>query len=65
MISLLINLLVICLIIGLGWWLLQVIPMPPPIKQVATVIFAVICVIILIYFLLGIVPAGGMRFGYR
>jgi hypothetical protein len=58
MISLLITLLVILIVMGLCWWVLQQIPLPPPIGQIATVIFVVICAIVLIYFLLQLAGSG-------
>lgn len=52
----LIHLFILCLVLGLAYWILQLIPLPPPIKQVVLVIFVVIAVIFLIYFLLGLTP---------
>jgi len=57
MISFLIWILILLIIMSLAWWILGQLPLPPPIKQVATIILVVICVIILIYMLLGL--AGG------
>jgi hypothetical protein len=55
MISFLIYLLILCIVFGLVWWVLSLIPLPPPVKQIVTVVFAVICAIVLIYMLLGLV----------
>lgn len=52
MIELLIYLLIILIVMALGWWVLTMIPLPPPIAQIARVIFVVICAIVLIMFLL-------------
>lgn len=52
MISVLITLLVMCLIFGIIWWILTLIPLPSPFLQVARVIVAVIFLIWLIYLLL-------------
>ncbi len=60
MLSLLINLIVGLVVIGLLYYILTVIPLPPPIKQVATVVIVVIACLWLIYTLLGLtggVPA--------
>lgn len=55
MLELLITLLIVLIIIGLCWWVLSQIPLPPPIAQIAQVIFVVICAVVLIYFLLSFV----------
>lgn len=54
LVGLLIHILILLLVFALIWWVLTLIPLPPPIAQIVRVIFAVICVIILIVFLLGI-----------
>lgn len=54
LVGLLVHLLILCLILGLIWWVLTMIPLPAPFGQVVRVVFCVVCVIILIYFLLGI-----------
>jgi len=59
MISLLITILVICLIFGLIWWVISLIPIPAPFGQVARVIVAVIFCIWLIYLLLPFAGIGG------
>ena len=56
MISVLITLLVICLIFGVVWWILTLIPLPPPIVNIVKVILALILLIWLISVLL---PLGG------
>ena len=61
MISILISLLVMCLIFGVIWWILTLIPLPGPFLQIARVIVAVIFLIILIYMLLPM--AGGFEHG--
>jgi len=59
MLSLLVSLLIGLIIVGLLWWVLQQIPLPPPIKQVANVVVIVIAVIWLIYVLMGLAPLRG------
>lgn len=49
MISTLIYLLIVCIIVGLLWWVITLIPMPEPIRRVVTVIFVVIVVLVLIF----------------
>lgn len=55
MLELLVTLLILLIVMGLAWWVLTMIPLPEPIKNIATVIFVVICAVVLIYFLLGLV----------
>jgi hypothetical protein len=57
MISLLVYVLVVCLIAGLAYWLLDTIPVPEPINRIAKILIVVIAAIALIYVLLGL--AGG------
>jgi hypothetical protein len=59
MITLLVEVLVVCLVFGLLYWLFtSIIPLPPPMKTVATVAIVVIFVIILCVLLLGMVGVG-------
>jgi hypothetical protein len=51
MISLLVSLLILCLIFGVAWWVLSLIPMPPPFKTVAQVVIAIIFLLVLIAWL--------------
>ena len=53
----LIDILILILLAGLIYWLLSIIPLPPPFKQAAMVIFAVICIIWLIGLMFGYFPA--------
>jgi len=50
MIGLLINLLIVLLVLGVAWWVFTIVAsmlgLPPPILQIAKVIFVVICLII-------------------
>lgn len=61
MLSILVTILVMCLIFGLIWWIISLIPLPAPFGQVARVVIAVIFVIYLIYMLL---PLAGGGFGH-
>jgi heme A synthase len=49
----LISLLIVALIIGVVWWGIQQIAMPPPIKTIITVIFVIFVVLILVGLLTG------------
>lgn len=61
MLGLLISLVVFALVAYLLWWVLSLIPMPQPLRVVVTVLFVLVCVLILLdYFPLNL-PRG--RFG--
>jgi hypothetical protein len=51
--ELLISLIVVLAIIGIAWWAITQIPMPPPIRIAATVIVAVIAILFLLQFVGG------------
>jgi hypothetical protein len=51
--GLLINLLVLLLICGLIYWIITLIPLPPPFKNIALIIFGIIVIIYLISMLTG------------
>lgn len=60
MIETLIYLLVVCVIIGLVWWIVDYLPVPEPLNKLIKVVSIVIGVIIIVYALLGLtghVPA--------
>ena len=57
MISLLVTILVVLIVLALCWWILTQLPLPPPIKQIATVVIVVIFVIWLVYLLLPLTGA--------
>jgi len=61
MISFLVTILVMCIIFGLIWWILSIVPLPAPFAQIVRVVLAVIMVIWLIYLLL---PLAGGGFGH-
>lgn len=51
MLSLLLTLLIVCLVVGVFYWIVTLLPLPAPAKQVAMVI----CAIILLVWMLGVV----------
>ena len=53
MISLLIWLIFLCLIIGVAWWIITQIPLPPPMNIVVRVVFGLIVLVALLYFVGG------------
>ena len=52
MISVLITLLIVCIIFGVVYWIITLIPLPDPFRRIAQVIVAVIFLIYLLYLLL-------------
>ena len=61
--GLLINLLILVVVLGLVYWIISLVPLPPPLRLAVQVIFAVIAIILLLGFV-GWVP--GWRIGgYR
>lgn len=59
MLSLLIGLIILCLIVAIAWWIIQQIPIPPPLRWVVYVVFGlVVLLIVLNYLPLGALPRG-------
>jgi hypothetical protein len=57
----LIALLVYALIFALIYWILGLIPLPAPAKQIATVILGIVGILILLGMLLGVAPLPRLR----
>ena len=57
MLALLIELLVLVCVFGIVWWILTLIPLPPPIRTVVLVIMGIIAIVILLGFV-GWLPLG-------
>ncbi|KAA1015978.1 hypothetical protein FVF58_01095 [Paraburkholderia panacisoli] len=49
MIALLVSILVALLILGLIFYLISLIPLPPPFALAARVVFIVICILVVLY----------------
>lgn len=64
MLDVLIQLLVFLIVVGLVYWVLTIIPLPSPIRQIATVIIVVLAAFYLISLLLDLGGAGPHLF-YR
>lgn len=64
MLSLMVYIVVVALIAGLLYWVVDVIPVPQPINRVVKVIIIVFAVIAIIYALLGLVD-GAPRLNLR
>lgn len=59
MIELLIGLIVLCLVVGIAFWVLQQIPLPPPMRWVAYAVLGLILLLIVLNFLpSGAIPRG-------
>jgi hypothetical protein len=53
MINLLVYVLVLCIVFGLIFWLLQMLPLPAPWGQVVQVVAGIICILILLGLVFG------------
>ena len=51
MISILISLLIFAIIAGVVWYILTLIPLPPPFNTIVQLVFLLICVLVLLSFL--------------
>jgi hypothetical protein len=58
MIHTLIYLLIVCIVIGIVWWLLDYLPVPEPLNKLVKVVSVVIGCIVIIYALLGLAGMG-------
>jgi hypothetical protein len=56
MIGLLISLIVFCIVAGLIYYLLTMLPLPEPFKAVVMAAFIIICILVLLGWLFGSVP---------
>lgn len=67
MIGLLIDLIIVCAIIGIAWYAINQIPMPPPMRVVIIVVACVIAILFLASLLGGGTLGGfsGLRLGCR
>ena len=61
MVELLIWVVVLVIVAVFLWWLLQQIPLPPPLDKIATIVLVAIGVIVLIGILLSFSGGGGFR----
>jgi heme A synthase len=59
MASLLIGLIFLVLIVGIAWWIIQQVPLPPPMRWVVTVVFGLIVLLVVLNYL----PAGALPRG--
>jgi len=54
MLGTLVYLLIVCVVIGLVWWVVDYLPVPEPLNKLIKVVSIVIGVIVIIYALLGL-----------
>ena len=54
MISILVTLLVVCLVVGLIWYVLDALPVPDPLNRIAKIVTVVIACLITIMLLLDV-----------
>lgn len=55
----LINLLILLIVVALCYWVIGMLPLPDPIRQIAIVVLVVICAVYLIYMLMGMTASPG------
>jgi hypothetical protein len=60
MIGFLLALIVLCLILGVAWWVISMIPLPAPLNWVVRVIFGIVVLIILLVWLLPLAGEPGL-----
>lgn len=53
LVSLLVSILVLALVLSCLWWILTLIPAPPPVATILRIVFAVLCLIALMSLLFG------------
>lgn len=62
MLDILVYLAVFIILAILIWWLLQQVSLPEPLARIVTIVFVVICAVVLIGFLLNVTGTGpGLR----
>jgi preprotein translocase subunit SecE len=54
MIHTLLYVLVVCIVIGLVWWIADYLPIPEPLNKLVKIVSIVVGVIVIIYALLGL-----------
>jgi len=64
MLSLLITLLIVCLIASVAWWIISVIPFPPPLAFARIILQIIVAVILLIWLVSVLLPYAGGGFGH-
>lgn len=66
MVNVLVMILVVCVVLGLIYWVIGMLPLPEPFKQIVQVCTVVIGVLIVVLMLLALIGIGpGVRLGAR
>jgi hypothetical protein len=55
MIETLIYIIVLCVVVGVAWWIFDYLPVPEPLNKIGKVVVMIVALIILVYLLLGLV----------
>ena len=58
MIDLLVYVIIVLVVIGLLYWLVTMLPLPAPIKQIVTVLIVIICIIWVLYMFAPLLGSG-------
>jgi hypothetical protein len=59
LIGLLVGLIILCLVVGIAYWIIQQIPLPPPMRWVVLVVFGLIVLLMVLNYLpVGALPRG-------
>jgi hypothetical protein len=64
MIGLLITLLIVCLVASVAWWIISVIPFPPPLANARIILQIIVAVVLLIWLIYALLPLAGGGFGH-
>jgi hypothetical protein len=59
MIGLLITILIVCLIASVAWWIISVIPFPPPLANARIILQIIVALILLVWLVYALVPYAG------
>ena len=64
MIGFLITLLIVCLVASVAWWIISVLPLPPPLANVRIILQIIVAVVLLIWLVYALLPLTGGGFGH-
>jgi hypothetical protein len=59
MLGLLVTLLIICLVGCVAWWIISVLPFPPPLANAKIILQIIVAVILLIWLVYALLPLAG------
>jgi hypothetical protein len=59
MIGLLITILIVCLIASVAWWIISVIPFPPPLANARIILQIIVALILLVWLVYALLPYAG------